>query len=251
MKHQAEVHPLTAQLSPDGKRILAASSDKTTRLWDIQIGQLAGPATRTISPLSTVTVPQYIENRIREGTADSLAKAEHLLGGNTDLLVQRITALRKSVVEATGTNGFVAWFLANLGKLEGAESFARASLAFHEAVTNEDWAASFNDSLYGGFFLEQQQFAATENLLLSGYEGLHKAHVSSTNMARLGGSVNPEISLKGTLRRLVELYEATGQPAKAAEWKQKLEGLAGPEAERKLEAKRTKVDGSDGPPNSP
>ena len=39
---------------------------------------LADPAMRTISPFSKITVPQYIENRINENTAESLAEAEQL-----------------------------------------------------------------------------------------------------------------------------------------------------------------------------
>lgn len=54
---------------------------------------LADPATRTISPFSKITVPQYIENRIRENTADSLAEAERLAVGNAKVL-DRISKAR-------------------------------------------------------------------------------------------------------------------------------------------------------------
>lgn len=43
---------------------------------------LADPATRTISPFSKITVAQYIENRIKENTAKSLAEAERLVYGS-------------------------------------------------------------------------------------------------------------------------------------------------------------------------
>ena len=49
---------------------------------------LADRATRTISPFSKVTVPEYIENRIKENTPSSLAEAEQLAYGNTDLLAR-------------------------------------------------------------------------------------------------------------------------------------------------------------------
>jgi WD40 repeat protein/serine/threonine protein kinase len=39
---------------------------------------LADPRTRAISPFSKITVPQYIGNRIKENTAESLAEAEQL-----------------------------------------------------------------------------------------------------------------------------------------------------------------------------
>jgi hypothetical protein len=57
---------------------------------------LADPATRTISPYSKLTVPEYIENRIKENTAESLAEAEDLAFGNTALL-ERIAKLRASL----------------------------------------------------------------------------------------------------------------------------------------------------------
>jgi WD40 repeat protein/Flp pilus assembly protein TadD len=54
---------------------------------------LADPSTRTISPFSTMTVVQYIENRIKEQTDSSLSEAESLAAGNDDLL-RRISEAR-------------------------------------------------------------------------------------------------------------------------------------------------------------
>jgi WD40 repeat protein len=55
---------------------------------------LADRATRTISPFSKITIPQYIENRIMETTSDSLAEAERLAEGRPELS-QRIAKARK------------------------------------------------------------------------------------------------------------------------------------------------------------
>ena len=57
---------------------------------------LADRATRTISPFSKITVPQYIENRIKEKTPQSLDEAEQLAIGNPELL-QRISEARKTL----------------------------------------------------------------------------------------------------------------------------------------------------------
>src|SRR5437870_4933555 len=57
---------------------------------------LANRSTRTISPFSKVTVPEYIENRIKENTAESLDEAEQLAVGNPELL-KRITDAKKSL----------------------------------------------------------------------------------------------------------------------------------------------------------
>ena len=57
---------------------------------------LADCATRTISPFSKITVPHYIENQIKENTAESLAEGERLAYGNTNLL-QRIAEAREKL----------------------------------------------------------------------------------------------------------------------------------------------------------
>jgi WD40 repeat protein len=57
---------------------------------------LADRSTRTISPFSGLTVPEYIKIRIKENTAQSLHQAEQLAFGNLELL-ERISAARKSL----------------------------------------------------------------------------------------------------------------------------------------------------------
>ena len=57
---------------------------------------LADRATRTISPFSKITVPQYIENRIKEETSQSLDEAEQLAAGNPEVL-QKISEARKTL----------------------------------------------------------------------------------------------------------------------------------------------------------
>jgi hypothetical protein len=47
---------------------------------------VADPSTRTISPFSKITVPEYIENRIKGNTAESLDEAARLANGNAELL---------------------------------------------------------------------------------------------------------------------------------------------------------------------
>ena len=57
---------------------------------------LADRSTRTISPFSKITVPEYIENRIKENTAESLDEAEQLAVGNPELL-KRIAHAKQSL----------------------------------------------------------------------------------------------------------------------------------------------------------
>jgi WD40 repeat protein len=63
---------------------------------------LADPAARTISPFSKQTVPEYIEDRIKEGTSQSLDEAGRLAGGN-DPLLKRIAEARGGLAEAFET----------------------------------------------------------------------------------------------------------------------------------------------------
>jgi eukaryotic-like serine/threonine-protein kinase len=63
---------------------------------------LSDPAMRTISPYSKLTVPEYIENRIKENTPDSLAEAEELAFGNAALLA-RIAELRAAPRPSPGS----------------------------------------------------------------------------------------------------------------------------------------------------
>lgn len=57
---------------------------------------LADRSTRTISPFSKITVPEYIENRIKENTPESLDEAERLAVGNAELL-KRIAEARQAL----------------------------------------------------------------------------------------------------------------------------------------------------------
>jgi WD40 repeat protein/serine/threonine protein kinase len=53
-------------------------------------------STRTISPFSKITVPEYIENRIKENTSQSLYEAEYLAADKPEVL-QRISEARESL----------------------------------------------------------------------------------------------------------------------------------------------------------
>jgi len=56
----------------------------------------ANRSMRTIMPFSKITVPDYIENRIRENTQESLDEAERLAIGNSELL-KRIELAKESL----------------------------------------------------------------------------------------------------------------------------------------------------------
>lgn len=60
---------------------------------------LADRSTRTLSPFSRITVPQYVSNRIHEATAESLAEAAEAASGNAELL--RMVEAARAAFERT------------------------------------------------------------------------------------------------------------------------------------------------------
>jgi tetratricopeptide (TPR) repeat protein len=101
------------------------------------------------------------------------------------------------------------------GKFGEAEPLARQCLALREKEIPDGWWTFNARSMLGGSLLGQKKYSEAEPLLLSGYEGLKQREdkISPAGKPRL----------KETLQRLVQLYEATGRPDHAAEWRRKLE----------------------------
>jgi hypothetical protein len=62
---------------------------------------LADGLTRTISPFSKDTIPEWIERRLRENTTNSPAEVEQVAIGTADAgLLERISVARKKLEEA-------------------------------------------------------------------------------------------------------------------------------------------------------
>jgi tetratricopeptide (TPR) repeat protein len=98
-------------------------------------------------------------------------------------------------------------------------SFAQAEALLREALKGflkarpDFWARFDIESTLGASLSGQRKFAEAEPLLLSGHEGL----------ARLEATIPPasKTALVQAGDRIVALYQSSGQPAKAAEWRQK------------------------------
>ncbi len=95
-----------------------------------------------------------------------------------------------------------------------AEPLAREVLATREKQMPDDPRTFNARSILGGCLLGQKRYGDVEPLLLSGYEGMK---LRESKIPWEGRYV-----LKNALQRIVQLYEATNRPDKAAEWKQKL-----------------------------
>jgi serine/threonine protein kinase/Tfp pilus assembly protein PilF len=98
-------------------------------------------------------------------------------------------------------------------KFADAEPLAREWLTLGEKEFPDDWQTFNARSLLGSCLLGQTNFTQAEPLLVSGCEGMYSRweKVPLEYKTRLQESVG----------RMMRLYELTGQPAKAAEWKSK------------------------------
>lgn len=100
-------------------------------------------------------------------------------------------------------------------KYADAEPPLRECLTIREQKGPDDWRTFDTKSLLGASLLGQKNYAEAEPLLLAGYEGLKQRE------ERIPHSWG-KVRLTEAIERLVQLYEATGQPEKAAEWRKKL-----------------------------
>jgi len=102
-------------------------------------------------------------------------------------------------------------------KFAEAEPLARECLALREKQIPDDWLTFNARSMLGGSLLGQKKYAEAEPLLLSGYEGMKQREDKIPAVGK--------VRVKENLERLVQLYEATGQSEKGAEWNKKLREL--------------------------
>jgi serine/threonine protein kinase/tetratricopeptide (TPR) repeat protein len=98
-----------------------------------------------------------------------------------------------------------------------AEEHLRECLSIRAKALADDWRTFNTKSMLGGALLGQEEYAEAEPLLLAGYEGMKQREATIPPQAAM--------RIPQALERLVRLYEATGDQAKAAEWKAKLDAL--------------------------
>jgi tetratricopeptide (TPR) repeat protein len=100
-----------------------------------------------------------------------------------------------------------------------AEALLREALKGFLKVRPDFWARFDVESALGASLMGQRKFVEAEPLLLSGYDGL----------SRLEASIPPvnKPSLGRAGDRIAVLYQNSGQPAKAAEWRRKIQRTAG------------------------
>jgi tetratricopeptide (TPR) repeat protein len=116
------------------------------------------------------------------------------------------------------------WIIAQLGAVRLAQqNYAEATTLLREALRlteKHDVEAGYRlyvMNLLGASLAGQKNYADAEPLLLESCQGLQQRQAS------LLPFLNAPRRITESLERLVQLYDAWGKPAQAAEWKQKLD----------------------------
>jgi serine/threonine protein kinase/tetratricopeptide (TPR) repeat protein len=135
------------------------------------------------------------------------------------LLPDWLASARKSLpadsLHLAGTLASAADQYLKLKQYPKAERLLRECLTIREKKAADSWTTFNARSLLGGALAGQKKYADAEPLLLKGYEGMkQRAEKMLPRQKKL---------LRRALERLVQLYEAWGNPDQANEWRKKLE----------------------------
>ncbi len=142
---------------------------------------------------------------------------------DAEVAAREALALRRKIAEQSGADTALADGLYQLAvtlksgqKLNEAESLARECLAICERKSPQDWQTFNCQSTLGSILVAEHQYAGAEPFLLSAYEGLAKYKPANPWDVRA--------RVQETVECLVQVYEGSHQPDRAAEWRQKLAG---------------------------
>jgi hypothetical protein len=129
----------------------------------------------------------------------------------------------ESLSAATSMSGLVT-VLITQHRFTEVELLSRQCLAIREKKVPDAWYTFYTRILLGEGLLGQKKYSEAEPLLLSGYEGIKQ---------REGNIRDHHKVFTEALQSLVQLYQTTNQPDKAADWKMKLAELDKAEAGKK------------------
>jgi len=182
---------------------------------------LADPVTRTISPESPLT-PNEAEKFFDEDKLSALIALDLRLRqldnrSEAEIVERQIVELAgasKNPESQTGASVQLQIVVSRLiqeGKFSEAEPLARACLLLREkAYPAGNWVIPNSRGSLGEALAGQRRYTDAEPELLAAYEGLKKATGA------------PAARISEITRLLVQIYEATNQPEKAAEWAAKM-----------------------------
>ena len=135
----------------------------------------------------------------------------------SEALAVRRKLLGNDHVDVADSLASFVCILERQGRIGETEPLCRECLAIREKKTPDHWRLFEARSLLGASLTGQRKFADAEPLLLSAYQSLKQPE------DKLPTTVRPR--LRAAIQRLAQLYEETGRPERAAEWKQKLAEL--------------------------
>jgi tetratricopeptide (TPR) repeat protein len=156
----------------------------------------------TLNPVSSFASMYQREGdypRAEAYAAQALAGRRHALGAEHPDTMSSAADLALSYVSQ--------------GKFAAGEPLAREALEFDEKKAPDDWQRFRAESLLGASLAGEKKYAIAEPLLRAGYQGM------LARKERIG--VPDRYHLERAQQWLVELYQAWGKPAKAAEWRKK------------------------------
>jgi eukaryotic-like serine/threonine-protein kinase len=131
--------------------------------------------------------------------AQTLAGRQHTLG-----------AEHLNTIEAAAD---LALAYQSQGKFAESAPLAREALEFNRKKQPDDWQRFRTESLLGASLAGQKKYSEAEPLLLEGYQGM------VTRKERIAAS--DRYHLDRAREWIVQLYQAWGQPQKAADWTRK------------------------------
>jgi serine/threonine protein kinase/tetratricopeptide (TPR) repeat protein len=144
--------------------------------------------------------------------------------GSAESLLIKILEIRRRVLgpeqlETTDSMAALGDVFVLERKYSDAEPLLREALRTQDKTSHDTWKRYYTETLLGASLSGQKEFAEAEPLLLGGYDGM---------VARKQAISHPSLwTLEEAGQRIVDLYQAWGEPRKAAAWREKLQ-LNGP-----------------------
>jgi WD40 repeat protein/tetratricopeptide (TPR) repeat protein len=156
---------------------------------------VADRGTRTVSPFCDITVPDYVENRIQEGTEESLWEAQKLASGRPEVLARIVEARNLTEKQTT------AEALRRQGEPKEAEELFRKILGIQRqlAATNDLKFVRTLTGLAGTLFDQHKQGAAVPFL------------EEATEILKIKRGPDADETL-GTMNNLAWAYADGGRP---------------------------------------
>lgn len=108
----------------------------------------------------------------------------------------------------------LSWYLV-MSDWSAAEPLLRESVSIRERLAPDDWKTYDQQSTLGECLVKLERYAEAEPILLAATEKMHAASIPAPMRDKIGYSLD----------RLVELYNATHDKSKAAEWRVKLDAF--------------------------